>query len=81
MLQGSKAQSTMSSVMSLVKEFLALPADQRAKLVSHAKQKATKGICFLCGWIVDKKRFEEFPREGRMAHLMLCCSGIQGVQQ
>ena len=59
----------------LVKEFLKLSEENRAKLISVARQKASLGICFLCAWIVEQKRFEEFPRDSRIQHLIICCSG------
>lgn len=59
----------------LARKFLDLPAPGPVVLLREAKRKAEQGICFLCSWITGKKRFEDFPRESRMVHLMLCCHG------
>jgi len=59
----------------LAMKFMALPETERLALVGEAKRKASKGICFLCKWITEKIRLEEFPRPSRIAHLMLCCHG------
>jgi len=58
----------------LAQEFMALPEEKRFALVREAKRKASQGLCFLCKWITEKIRLEEFPRPARIAHLMLCCS-------
>lgn len=58
----------------LIQEFLNLAKEQQAERVSIAKQHADSCACFLCKWIVRKIRFEDFPRDGRMKHLMLCCA-------
>jgi len=59
----------------LAQEFMALPEEKRFALVHEAKRKAEAGICFLCKWITEKIRMEEFPRPSRIVHLMLCCHG------
>ena len=58
----------------LVQEFLSMTPDEQAIRVTRAKEKHKRGICFLCSWIIQKIRLEDFPREGRMKHLVLCCS-------
>ena len=58
----------------LVQEFLDLTPEEKTARVARAKEKAEAGICFLCAWIIRKVRFEDFPREGRMKHLALCCA-------
>ena len=50
---------------------MGLQDSERSQLIISAKERA--GSCFLCGWIVEKKNFEDFPRAARMEHLILCC--------
>lgn len=59
----------------LTQEFMNLPETAKVSLVREAKRKASEGICFLCKWITEKIRLEEFPRPSRIVHLMLCCHG------
>ena len=59
----------------LAQEFMSLPEPAKVSLVREAKRKASQGLCFLCKWITEKIRLEEFPRQSRIVHLMLCCHG------
>lgn len=61
----------------LVRAFLDLSGDDQRALVAEAKRRSDRGVCFLCRWVVEKMRIEDFPREGRMKHLMLCCAPIR----
>lgn len=53
-------------------EFEALPVAEQHRRVKIAEFKARRGTCYLCAWIVKKIEKQEFPREAKKAHLMLC---------
>lgn len=59
----------------LADAFDALPRYRQEELCNHAAEAASRGACFLCKWIRDKVRYEDFPKPARKAHLMLCCDG------
>lgn len=58
----------------LVQEFLSMTKEEQARIVTIAHEKHKSGVCFLCSWIVKKIRMDDFPREGRIKHLVLCCA-------
>lgn len=58
----------------IINRFLALSKEQQKRLVDIAKERAESGKCFLCSWIISKVRFDDFPRDARIAHLILDCS-------
>ena len=65
----------------MFKEFCALPREEKLKLLAIATRRAKMKACFMCKWIVDKKHLEDFPREARIAHLMLDCKPINDEEE
>lgn len=61
----------------LIREFAGLAKERQKDLVRVAQERAHAGKCFLCSWITKQERFEDFPRDARVVHLMLDCAGVQ----
>jgi len=53
--------------------WMQMPAEEKARRVAIAREKAARGICFLCAHIVNKTELKHFPKSARIEHLMLCC--------
>ena len=57
----------------VIDRFFKLSKHEQARLLDIAKERAESGKCFLCSWIVKKNRFDDFPRDARIVHLMIDC--------